>query len=50
MRRLGPKIPRVIGVRDAVAVRPRMAAYLASPRRIAFNERGIFRNYKELDG
>ena len=26
-----------------------VAAYLASPRRIAFNEQGIFRHYPELD-
>ncbi len=32
-----------------VAARPRLAAYLASPRRIAFNETGIFRHYPELD-
>ena len=29
--------------------RPRIAAYLASPRRIAFNEQGIFRHYPALD-
>lgn len=29
---------------------PRIAAYLASPRRIAFNNEGIFRHYPELDG
>jgi len=34
---------------DRVASRPRIAAYLASPRRIAFNEDGIFRHYSELD-
>lgn len=33
-----------------VEERPRIAAYLASARRIAFNERGIFRRYPELDG
>jgi glutathione S-transferase len=27
----------------------RLAAYLASERRIAFNEQGIFRCYPELD-
>jgi glutathione S-transferase len=32
-----------------VAERPRIAAYLASDRRIAFNRMGIFRHYKELD-
>jgi glutathione S-transferase len=29
--------------------RERIAAYLASPRRLAFNEDGIFRRYPELD-
>jgi glutathione S-transferase len=29
--------------------RPRIAAYLASPRRIAFSTDGIFRHYEELD-
>ena len=29
--------------------RPRIKAYLASPRRIDFNESGIFRHYAELD-
>ena len=32
------------------AILPRIAAYLASPRRIPFNEDGIFRHYPELDG
>ncbi len=31
------------------AARPTIAAYLASDRRIAFNESGIFRYYPELD-
>ena len=34
---------------DRVAARPRIAAYLASGRRIAFNPYGIFRHYPELD-
>jgi glutathione S-transferase len=34
---------------DRLAARPRLAAYLASPRRIPFNESGIFRHYPELD-
>jgi glutathione S-transferase len=38
-----------MAARDAVAARPRIVAYLASPRRIAFNEQGIFRHYAELD-
>jgi glutathione S-transferase len=32
-----------------VAAQPRIAAYLASPRRLAFNNEGIFRHYPELD-
>ena len=36
-------------LRRRVAERPRIAAYLASTRRIPFNEEGIFRRYPELD-
>jgi glutathione S-transferase len=32
-----------------VRMRPKIAAYLSSPRRLAFNEDGIFRHYPELD-
>jgi glutathione S-transferase len=49
MKRLARRHPRVMGLHDEVAARPRIAAYLASPRRIPFNEQGIFRNYPELD-
>jgi glutathione S-transferase len=42
--------PQVMRLHEAVAQRPRMAAYLASARRIPFNEDGIFRRYPELDG
>lgn len=42
-------VPRVVALHDWVAQRPRIAAYLASPRRIPFNEEGIFRRYPELD-
>lgn len=48
--RLEKKIPRVVDLHDAVASRPRIKAYLASERRIAFNAQGIFRHYPELDG
>jgi glutathione S-transferase len=44
------KVPRLIKLHDAVAERPRVAAYLQSERRISFNEWGIFRAYRELDG
>jgi glutathione S-transferase len=49
MARLEPKLPRLVALRDRVAARPRIAAYLASERRIPFNEQGIFRRYPELD-
>ena len=42
--------PRVAALRDRVAARPRIKAYLASDRRQSFNEDGIFRHYPELDG
>jgi glutathione S-transferase len=41
---------KVLDLRDRVAALPRAAEYLNSPRRIAFNEMGIFRHYAELDG
>jgi glutathione S-transferase len=49
MKRAEKHIPRVVALHGAVAKRPRIAAYLASERRIPFNEQGIFRSYKELD-
>jgi glutathione S-transferase len=42
-------IPGLIELHDRVAARPNIKAYLASDRRIAFNEDGIFRRYKALD-
>jgi glutathione S-transferase len=42
--------PRVADLTAAIAERPRLSAYLASDRRVAFNEEGIFRHYPELDG
>lgn len=44
-----PSIPGLAALRERVAARPRIAAYLASERRIDFNEDGIFRRYPELD-
>jgi glutathione S-transferase len=42
--------PRCVALRGRVAENEKIAAYLASDRRIAFNEDGIFRRYPELDG
>jgi glutathione S-transferase len=47
--RLEPRYPRLVALHARVAARPRIAAYLASKRRIAFNRQGIFRHYPELD-
>jgi glutathione S-transferase len=49
MERLDRKLPLLRALHDRVARRPRIASYLASPRRLAFNENGIFRYYPELD-
>jgi glutathione S-transferase len=49
MERLIPELPHVTALRQQVAARPRIAAYLRSPRRLPFNEDGIFRRYPELD-
>ena len=49
MKAFERKIPGLLDLHDRVAVRPNIKAYLASPRRIAFNEDGIFRQYKALD-
>jgi len=49
---MGPilrRAPRLVELRDRVQERPRIAAYLASERRIPFNEHGIFRHYPALD-
>jgi len=40
---------KLFALRARIQERPRIAAYLASPRRIPFNEEGIFRHYAELD-
>jgi glutathione S-transferase len=41
--------PALAALAASVAARPSVAAYLASDRRIPFNESGIFRHYPELD-
>lgn len=43
------RAPRLVALHDRVARRPRIAAYLASPRRVPFGQEGIFRRYPELD-
>ena len=48
-RRVLKKTPHVAALHDRVRDVAAIAAYLASRRRIAFNEDGIFRRYPELD-
>ncbi|TAL89558.1 MAG: glutathione S-transferase [Rhodanobacter sp.] len=49
MRRIGRQLPLLHALQQRVAQRPHIAEYLASPRRLPFNESGIFRHYPELD-
>ena len=50
MKRLERRHPRLVAVHDRVLDRPRIASYMASERRLPFNQAGIFRRYPELDG
>ena len=47
--RLADDYPSLAALHAAVALRGNIARYLASGRRIAFNESGVFRHYPELD-
>jgi glutathione S-transferase len=49
MARMAPGFPNLASLRERVAARANIAAYLASPRRLPFNREGIFRHYPELD-
>jgi glutathione S-transferase len=49
MQRIERRVPGVVSVHGRAAQRKNIAAYLASDRRIPFNENGIFRRYAELD-
>jgi glutathione S-transferase len=49
MKKQERKYRRVIALHERLAARPRLAAYLASERRLPFNQEGIFRHYPELD-
>jgi glutathione S-transferase len=50
MEKMERRYSRLMAIHDRVSRRPRIAAYLASGRRIPFNPYGIFRRYPELDG
>jgi len=48
-RRALRRRPRLRALHDEVFARPRIARYLASDRRLAFNNEDLFRRYPELD-
>jgi glutathione S-transferase len=50
MARLKRRWPRLMVLHERIAERPRIAAYLASARRLPFNTQDVFRHYPELDG
>jgi glutathione S-transferase len=49
MLSLSQKHPRLMALNRMVMKRPRIAVYLASSRRLPFNQLGLFRHYPELD-
>lgn len=49
MKKIEPALPLLTNLAARVESLPRIAAYLQSPRRLAFNQQGIFRCYPELD-
>ena len=49
MRGFAGAYPKLAALHGTVKAQPAVAEYLASERRIAFNEDGIFRRYPELD-
>jgi glutathione S-transferase len=49
MAQQNARIPLLRALHRRIPTRPRLAAYLASPRRLAFNQHGLFRHYPELD-
>ena len=49
LARASGNAPLVLALRERIRARPRIAAYLASERRMPFNQDGIFRHYPELD-
>ena len=49
MKKMGPAYLRLIALHDSVSQRPRVAAYVASTRRVPFSKDDVFRHYPELD-
>jgi glutathione S-transferase len=49
MQRIEPQYRGLAALHDRVAARPNIAAYLKSPRRLGWNDKGVFRHYPELE-
>jgi glutathione S-transferase len=49
LERFDDEYPKLAALREEVRARPNVARYLASDRRIPFNQSGVFRRYPELD-
>lgn len=49
MKTFAEHYPGLSALRETVRARPNLVRYLASGRRLPFNESGIFRHYPELD-
>ncbi|HEV2674707.1 MAG TPA: glutathione S-transferase [Aliidongia sp.] len=49
MKSAAKRYPALTALREAVRIRPNIARYLTSDRRLAFNTSGVFRHYPELD-
>jgi glutathione S-transferase len=47
--RLAKKTKRLVALHERVSARPRIAAYLASPRRLPPSQHDVYRSYPELD-
>ena len=49
MHRMAQRFPGLAALYYRVGSRPNVLAYMESPRHMAFNDRGVFRHYPELD-
>ena len=49
MRKVTPQYPKLAELHDYVFSRPRIERYVASRRRLDFNNSDLFRHYRELD-
>jgi glutathione S-transferase len=49
MARIESDYRKLVELHNSVGRRPNVAAYLTSPRRLPWNDRGVFRHYPELE-